>query len=129
MLTSDKCRCLAKEQPAGTKKAPHWALFFCFRLCLLAAEATETLFETINTAANVQYLLLTGIERVAFGAHIDINILGQSGAGFDDIATAAGGIDVRVVWMNISFHGCVLKYEIVPPSNPIVEYRTRQGRK
>ena len=72
---------------------------------LLGAEYTETLLETVDTAAGIQYFLLTGVERVALGADVDAHVLGQGRARLDHVAAAASGFDCNVVRMDIGFHG------------------------
>jgi hypothetical protein len=92
-----------------------------------SAETSKTLLEAIDAAADVQSLLLTGVERVAFGADVQAQWLAQSGAGLDDVTAGAGGVNGFVRWMNISFHGYFLGLGM-PPLNTIVEYRTQLGR-
>src|SRR5690606_4873841 len=72
---------------------------------LLGADGTETLVEALDTTAGVHNLLLAGIERMAGGADVQIDVLAQSGAGLDHIAATTGGFDFFVCRMQISFHG------------------------
>src|SRR5690606_10212719 len=72
--------------------------------CLLGAEHTETLIEAVDTAAGIQHFLLAGVERVALGANVDAQVLGQRRASLDDVAAAASGVDFYVSRMDIGFH-------------------------
>ena len=62
--------------------AKHTAVFF-FDLFLDAV----TLIEAINTSAGINQLLLSGEERMAFGADFNLDVLG-SGAGLNNVAAS-----------------------------------------
>ena len=72
---------------------------------LLAGDAAaKTLLELVNAATGAGLLLLTCVERVAGRAHIKVHVARTSGASFDHIATAAGGSEIAVFRVYISFH-------------------------
>src|SRR5690606_22542278 len=75
---------------------------------LLGAEHAETLLEAIDAAAGIQHFLLAGVERVALGAHVDVQVLGQRGSSLDDVATAASRCGLYVLRMDIGCHGKIL---------------------
>ena len=56
---------------------------------LLAADRTKASLEALDTAAGVQNLLLTGVERVALGADVQVDRSAQGGTGLDHRAAAA----------------------------------------
>src|SRR5690606_31877698 len=89
-------------------------------------EHTETLLEAIDTAAGVHDLLLAGVERVAFAAHVDAQILAQGGAGLDHVAAGAGHIDLDVVRTDVGFHGIRPRVG-VPPSGPMPNTARKTG--
>ena len=68
------------------------------------ATVTETLFESVNTAAAVEDLLFARIEGMAPRADVDEDILTKRRLSFDHIATAAGCFDGTVAWVDICFH-------------------------
>ena len=97
---------------------------------LLAADCAETRLEALDTSASVQNLLLTGVERVAGGANVQVDRGAQGGTGSDYRAAAAGRFDCFVVRMHISFHEKVLGWFVPPPDQPdraphaVAVYRT-----
>ena len=89
------------------KKAPDGRLFQNsseVRL-LLGSQATETLVELVYTAAARNFFLLAGIERVACGAHVQVQIFTQGREGIDDVTARALAGDGYVLGMDTSFHG------------------------
>ena len=71
---------------------------------LAGAAISKTFLEAINATATVYNLLLASEERVAVGAHIDMQICTKSGACLDGVATTAGGRHGFVFGMDIRFH-------------------------
>ena len=68
------------------------------------ATVTETLFESVNTAAAVEDLLFAGIEGMTPRADVDEDILTECRLSFDHIAAAAGCFYGTVAWVNNCFH-------------------------
>ena len=89
------------------KKAPDGRLFQNsseVRL-LLGSQATETLVELVYTTAARNFFLLAGIERVACGAHVQVQIFTHGRESVDDVTARALGGDGYVLGMDTSFHG------------------------
>lgn len=64
----------------------------------------ETLVEAIDTTTSVDHFLFAGIERVAFCTNFDGDVFGNGGAGFNHVATAAGGYHFAVFGLDAFFH-------------------------
>ena len=62
------------------------------------------LAELIDAAGRVEHLLLARIERVAARAHFDREVLPESRAGRERVATGAGHRDVLVFRVDQRFH-------------------------
>jgi hypothetical protein len=61
--------------------------------------------ELLDAACGVNDLLCAGVERVALGAHFDVQIrFAHSGAGLELVAAAACHCDLFVFWVNGGFH-------------------------
>ena len=60
---------------------------------------TETLLETVNTAAYINKLLLTGKERMALGANFNTDIL-LGRAGLDHVTASAGNGGLLILRMD-----------------------------
>ena len=73
-------------------------------LCFFGTAASKTLIKAINTATCIEYLLLTGIKRVALRTNIDVKITTGSRASLYHVSTTTGCSDVFVLGMYISFH-------------------------
>ena len=73
-------------------------------LLLDHAANAEALLELVDTATSVNHLLLTGVERVALAAHVQMDVLAQGGTGLDDVAARTGGGDFFVTGMDIGSH-------------------------
>ena len=78
---------------------------FFERFGLLLLESTETLVEAVDTATGINNFLLTSVERVASGAHVQVDSAWLSGFGLDYVAAGAGCFQLSVFWMNTLFHG------------------------
>ena len=63
------------------------------------------LAEFIDAAAGIHNFLLAGIERVAIGAHLDLQILAYGLASLELIAAGTVDCDQFVFGMNAGFHG------------------------
>ncbi len=68
---------------------------------------TEALFESVNTTAGIDKLLTTGVERMALGANLHMDIL-LGGTGLPHSAASASYSCGFVVRMNSFFHLCHL---------------------
>ena len=75
--------------------------------------AAEALLEAVDTTSGIHNLLLTGIERVALGAYVQLQILAERGPCLEDVTAAAGGGNVVILRMNTFFHGEPLP--VMPP--------------
>ena len=64
------------------------------------------LTELVDATASIDDLLLTGVKRVARGAHFDKEILAERRARFKFVAATTGNLDGIVVRMNVGFHFC-----------------------
>lgn len=63
----------------------------------------KALFETINTSAGIDHLLLAGIERMAFGADINTDIL-LYGASFKRFTAYAANGGRSVLGVDVLLH-------------------------
>jgi len=72
---------------------------------LLAAWDAETLVEAVNTATGSNITLLASIERVAFTAHVQVQIVTYGRADFHDVTARARCSNFFVFRVNIFFHG------------------------
>jgi hypothetical protein len=86
-------------------------------VCALARRApiAEALIKAIDTSTTVDNFLLAGEERVTLGADINMDILAQCRAGLDNIATATGGLDIRVFGMKFGLHDGKTPSFVAPP--------------
>jgi hypothetical protein len=89
--------------PQAQKKRPE--ALFSDSQNLFAARDAETLVEAVNTTTGSNITLFAGIERVAFTAHVEVQIVTCGGADFHDITAGAGRSNFFVFRMNIFFHG------------------------
>jgi hypothetical protein len=92
-----------------SKKAA-WGCFFVFlpagRLFAWTWDIAVFLPEAFDAARSVDDLLFAGIERVAGGAHFDVQFgLGEGRTGHERIAARAGDGNVLVLRVNVHFHG------------------------
>ena len=104
----------------------------CPRSCALlgdffSAESAKTSLEAINTTANVQSFLLTGVERVALVAYVSTQWLAQVRTSFELVAAAASYLDDFVRWMDIGFHGVFLRLAC-RHSTPLLNTARKLGR-
>jgi hypothetical protein len=60
--------------------------------------------ELIDASAGIDDLLLTGIKRVARGAHFNAEILAEGRACGELVATTTGDFKVVVIGMDVGFH-------------------------
>jgi len=79
--------------------------FFLSSELLLAAWDAEALVEAVNTATGSNVTLLASVERVAFGAHVQVQIVTHGRAGFDHITARAVCSNFNVIRVNTFFHG------------------------
>ena len=63
------------------------------------------LAELVDAPSGIDHFLLAGVERVAVRAHLDLQVLSESGARLERVATRAGDRDLFIVGMNGGFHG------------------------
>lgn len=66
-----------------------------------------TLAEAIHSTTGVQNFLFAGIERVALGTYLNIEVISERGLGFKAIPAAAGHIDRRVIRVDFWFHSLI----------------------
>jgi hypothetical protein len=72
---------------------------------LALEEAAELLVEAVNTASGVNDLLFASVERVAFGAHFDVEgVFGHGGLGGKGVAARASHVNFFVVRLDVSLH-------------------------
>jgi hypothetical protein len=74
--------------------------------------ASETLGEFVNTATGINDFLLASVERVAFAAHVYVEIAFTHGRSSNEVVAAAtANVYWNIIWMNFWFHdvfACVL---------------------
>jgi hypothetical protein len=92
-----------------SKKAAR-AAFFVFlpagRLFARTCDIAVFLPEAFDAARSVDDLLFAGVERVAGGAHFDVQFgLVEGRTGDERIAAGAGDGNVLVLGVNVRFHG------------------------
>lgn len=80
-----------------------------------AAAAGKALIEPIYTSACVHHFLFAGIKRMALRAHFYSDVFGESRAGFNDVATAAGGDHFCVLGLDVLFHWSASIARMPPP--------------
>lgn len=68
----------------------------------LALSVTTAKF--FYTSSGVQNFLLASVERVAFGADVEMQLPVVSGSGVERVATATDNVDHIVIWMNLGLH-------------------------
>ena len=71
------------------------------RLLTPACAIAKTLAEALNAATGVENLLFAGIKRMARGAHLQMNIFLQGGAGGYHVAAAAGRLDFPIFRVDV----------------------------
>src|SRR5690606_34419775 len=87
-------------------------------ILLLATDAAaEALGEAIDTTTSIYHFLLTSVERVAFVAHVHVEVFTQGRAGFKGVAAAAVNSYFSVFGMNFWFHGVCLSFFVPPPEH------------
>ena len=69
---------------------------------LLRFDAVLTI-ELVDTSSGGRSLLLSGVERMALGADLHVNLL-LGGTGYEFIAAVAGNLGLVVRWMDSVFH-------------------------
>ena len=62
------------------------------------------LTEFFNTACCVHNFLCSGIKRMALGANLDMQRLGQSRTGSEFVTAAASYCNFVICWMSVGFH-------------------------
>ena len=72
---------------------------------LLAAWDAETLVEAVNTATGSNITLLASIERVAFTAHVQVQVVTDGRADLHDVTARTSCSNFFVFRVNIFFHG------------------------
>jgi hypothetical protein len=71
---------------------------------LFQAARAKTLFEAVDTSTSLSHFLAAGVKRVAGRTDIKVDIATQGRAGNNNIAAAAFGSDLGILWMDIGFH-------------------------
>jgi hypothetical protein len=72
---------------------------------LFAARDAEAFVEALNTTTGINNTLFAGVERVAFTAHVQVQIVTHGRAGFDHITARTGCSNFNILRMNTFFHG------------------------
>jgi hypothetical protein len=67
--------------------------------------ALVLLLEPFDAAGGIEDFLLAGIERVAFGAHLDVQIVVERRTRLELVAATANDVNFLIFWMNFIFHG------------------------
>ncbi len=88
------------------------------------AEATA---ESFHTATGIQNLLFTGIKRMASRTDIEMDVFAEGRTRFNDVATATGGFDIVVRWMEVCFH-LILHRSLRSVSRNLGQPRLAEGR-
>jgi hypothetical protein len=72
-------------------------------------EAAEFLVELVDATGGIDDLLLAGVERMADGAHFNMEgVFAHGGLGHELVAAGASHFDVGIRRMNISFQLVIL---------------------
>jgi hypothetical protein len=80
------------------------------RLLFSSDTATETLGEFVDTATGINDFLLASVERVAFAAHVYMELAFTQGrSSYEFVTTAAANIYSNVIWMNVWSHDVLPK--------------------
>src|SRR5499426_671379 len=90
----------AGQKKAGRKSIPP-ASERVLGSCRLTAPVL--FLEPLDSTRGVHELVLTGVERVALGAHFDADV-GPGGTGMNHLAARAGDGRVHIVRMNTHLH-------------------------
>jgi hypothetical protein len=75
-----------------------------FEELLLQAASAKTLVEAVDTASGINNFLLTGVERVAGAANVQVDIFALGGVGLDNVTARAGSGHFGVFGMDTGFH-------------------------
>jgi hypothetical protein len=94
------CKVVAAALQDCRHTGSNWSRF----IGLFQAARAKALFEAVDTATGLGNFLAAGIERVTCSAHVQVDVLAQSGASDNNIAAAAFGSNFGVLGMNIGFH-------------------------
>jgi len=86
------------------KKRLNKALFKILQIQLPLSGHAIFFAEFIDTAGRIDHFLFAGIERVAFGADIDMQLLVIGRPGLEGITTAAFNRDFFIYRMYVLFH-------------------------
>jgi hypothetical protein len=70
-----------------------------------AASSRVLLTKLVHATCGVDHFLLTGVERMAVRANLNLQILSKSRAGLERVAARAGHGDLFIVGMGGGFHG------------------------
>src|SRR5690606_4616752 len=71
---------------------------------LLAGGKPVAASKLVDSAAGIDDLLLTRVERMARRAHLDVQVVPERRARLDDVAAAARDRDFPVLGVNVCFH-------------------------
>ncbi len=88
----------------ATEKSRPWAAFSSGNL-LAGARNAEALVEAVNAATGRNITLLASVERVAFTAHVEVQVVTYGRTDFHDITARARSSNFFVFRMNIFFMG------------------------
>jgi hypothetical protein len=87
-----------------------------------------TLAELIDLTGGVDDFLLAGIKRMAVRADFHMQILADSGAGFESVAAAADHVDFSILRMDVRFHVLSLPNACKKVAHDTVINLTQQAR-
>jgi hypothetical protein len=68
------------------------------------------LLELLDAAGRVDDFLFARIKRMAFRAHLDVQLLGERGARLEPVAAAADNVYLFVFGVDLGLHGDVLEW-------------------
>lgn len=83
---------------------------------LFAARDAEAFVETLNTTTGINNTLLTSEERVAFAAHVQVQVVTHGRVGFDNITARTGCSNFYIIRVNTFFMGNLSKGRVALPA-------------
>jgi hypothetical protein len=99
---------LARLRQGVVSQRPPPQVLLALRLAHGALLAAVTLAELLHLARRRDIALLAGIEGVALGAEVHMQVLAHGGAGLEGVAAATGNGDFLVIRMDVGLHLDVL---------------------
>jgi len=100
-------------QNGQAKKKAACAAFFCGDAQRLTRELAELLFELVDTTCGVNHFLFACVERMALGAHFNVEAFFAHGRfGHKSVAARAGHFQIGVFRMDTGFHDFPLGFRV-----------------